>query len=197
MGLFDLLKTKTVQPTTPARLQVYDLDTVAGINSIPIPAKENTYYVLQRKATEHKKNGKMNEAIACLRKSNALSDNEIKPLLLEKDYLRLVKYLEAAGRHDEAAIAEKEIYDRHPEFADKRISNKKRIQETLNKCKKYNEDLVYITTKKTCPVCGKYDHKIYSISGKSKKYPILPSKFVTDGGYCKNCFADISIKFDI
>lgn len=45
----------------------YDMDTLEGINAIPVPAKNyNTgddlqdciYYVLQRKATEHKKAGR-------------------------------------------------------------------------------------------------------------------------------------------
>lgn len=205
MGLFDFLKpqkttiSKSSEPNYSylTNKDFYNMNTVAGIEAIPIPAKDNTYYVLQRKATEHKKNGKMDEAIACLRKSNALSDHAARPLLLEKDYLRLVKYLKAAGRHDEAEITEKQIYARHPEFADKRISNKRRIHETLDKCKKYNEDLVYITTNNTCPICSKYNRKVYSISGNSRKYPALPSEFVTAGGYCKECIVGISIKFDI
>lgn len=74
MGIFDLFRSPK-----------YDMDTLNGINSIPVPAKNyNTgdwtkdciYYVLQRKATEYKKAGRMDLAIACLRKSNALSDYE-------------------------------------------------------------------------------------------------------------------------
>ena len=92
----------------------YDMDSLNGINSIPVPAKNyNTgdptkdciYYVLQRKATDHKKNGRMDLAIACLRKSNALSDYESHPLLLEKDYLRLVKYILQTG---DITLAEEE-----------------------------------------------------------------------------------------
>lgn len=172
----------------------YDMETVAGINSIPVPAGGDTYYVLQRKATEHKRNGKMDEAIACLRKSNALSDYEHKPLLMEKEYLRLVKYLEAAGRKSEAAVAKKDIYMRHPEFMDKRISNRKRIIDTINRCEDLNEDLVYITTNNKCPICSKYNRKTYSISGKTKGVPILPTKFIVEGGFCKDCIVGISIK---
>ena len=109
----------------------YDMDSLNGINSIPVPAKNyNTgdptkdciYYVLQRKATEHKKNGRMDLAIACLRKSNALSDYESRPLLLEKDYLRLVKYILQTGDITLAEEEEEKIYKRHPEFKDRRVS---------------------------------------------------------------------------
>ena len=80
----------------------YDFQTLEGINSIKIPNYKplqgmsspvnNVEYILQRKATEHKKNGKMDLAIACLKKAN-----EIFPYSnfawSEKDYMRLVEYL--------------------------------------------------------------------------------------------------------
>ncbi|PWL55282.1 MAG: phage capsid protein [Clostridium cadaveris] len=44
----------------------------------------------------------------------------------------------------------------------------------LNVAKEYNKDLVKMTEHKTaCPVCQKYEGKIYSISGKDKRYPKL------------------------
>lgn len=101
MGLFAKLRTPK-----------YDMDSLDGIRAIPVPArnyntgdpaKDCIYYVLQRKATEHKKTGNIDLAIACLRKSNELSDYEARPPLLQKDYFRLVKYLEIAGRPEDAA----------------------------------------------------------------------------------------------
>lgn len=183
----------------------YDMETLDGINSIPVPAKNyNTgdwtkdciYYVLQRKATEHKRNKRLDLAIACLRKSNALSDYEKRPPLLEKDYLRLVKYLRLNGENDAADIEEQRIYSLHPEFKDKRISNLLQISNVLNKCKYYKSDLVYITTNSYCPACSKYNRKVFSISGKSKKYPKLPDVIVRQGGGCSNCILGITIKFE-
>lgn len=171
----------------------YDMDSLDGINNIPVPCRDvNAYYVLQRKATEHKKNGNMDLAIACLRKSNALSDSVPRTPLLEKDYLRLVKYLKLAGKHDEASREEALIYSRHPEFKDKRISNLTRIRETLAKCKRDNVDTVIISTRKTCDVCKNYNHKIYSISGTNKKYKKIPFEFIQNGGFCPNCSVSIS-----
>lgn len=96
----------------------YDLNTLEGINSIPVKSFEydpkdgkqyafnKIEYILQRKATEHKKNGRMDLAIACLRKAN-----EIMPLsdmmYPIDDYLRLAKYLRLNKQFDEAHEVEK------------------------------------------------------------------------------------------
>ena len=96
----------------------YDFQTLEGINSIKIPNYKplqgmsspvnNVEYILQRKATEHKKNGKMDLAIACLKKAN-----EIFPYSnfawSEKDYMRLVEYLKQDRQFDEARKEEQKI----------------------------------------------------------------------------------------
>lgn len=183
----------------------YDMDTLDGINSIPVPAKDyNTgkdlndciYYVLQRKATEHKKAGRMDCAIACLKKSNELSDHEKRPLLTQKEYLRLIKYIESTGNYELAQQELTKIYQKHPEFKDKRISNLIRIKDVLSKCKKWNEDCVIISTDTNCPICNKYDQQIFSISGKNKIYPKLPIEISKNGGFCPNCILGISLYLD-
>lgn len=194
MGLLNFFKPKD-----------YDMDSLDGINSIPVPAKNyNTgdptkdciYYVLQRKATEHKKNGRMDLAIACLRKSNELSDYEQRPLLLEKEYLRLIKYISQTGDFALAEQEEQKIYERHPEFKDRRVSNLIRIKDALKKNKEWKEDLVLVKTPPSCPVCGKYNKKIYSISGKNKKYPKLPVEISQLGGFCHSCYLGIHTYFE-
>jgi hypothetical protein len=89
----------------------YDLDSIQGIMSIQIPKykplqgmgnpSNNIEYILQKKATEHKRNGRMDLAIACLRKSNEIfpHSNFSWP---EKDYMRLVEYLKQDRQFDEA-----------------------------------------------------------------------------------------------
>ena len=72
----------------------------------------------------------MNLAIACLRKSNELSYHEDPPLLMESDYLRLVKYLRFVEVDEGAMRAEKAKYARYPEFADRRLSNLPKIRES-------------------------------------------------------------------
>lgn len=182
----------------------YDMDTLDGIKAIPVPAKNyNTgnptkdciYYVLQRKATEHKKNGHMDLAIACLRKSNELSDHEKCPLLSQNEYLRLVKYIKQQDG-DEAANQElKRIMAIHPEFADKRISNLARIKEVIQKNNEWGNDYVRLSTNRHCSICKNYHEKIFSISGKPTDYPRLPIEVSRDGGFCPNCTIGLSSFF--
>lgn len=192
MGLFNLFKR-------------YDMDSLTGINSIPVPAKnyhtgdptkDCIYYLLQRKATEHKKNGNIDLAIACLRKSNELSDYEKRPPLTQKEYLRLIKYIEYSGDKELAQKELEKIYANHPEFLDKRISNLVRINEALTHNKIKKNDFVFITTNTTCTSCSKYNRKVYSISGKSKLYPKLPKEISESGGGCPNCILGICTFFE-
>lgn len=194
MGIFTFFKQQT-----------YDMDSLEGINSIPVPAKnyhtgdptkDCIYYILQKKATEHKKAGRMDLAIACLRKSNQLSDYEPRPLLMQKEYIRLVKYIEITGDYKLAQKELEYIFLKHPEFLDHRISNLIRIKETLSKNKKCKNDFVLISTNRHCPFCKDYNMKIFSISGKNKKYPKLPIEISKNGGFCPNCILSISSYFE-
>lgn len=178
----------------------YDMDSLDGILSIPVPAvnynsgdwtKDSIYYILQRKATEHKRNGHMDLAIACLRKSNELSDYADRPLLTQKDYFRLVKYLKYDGQTEMAAIEENNIYRNHPEFLDKRKSNLNGIKDSLMKALQWNNDLVIVNTSRTCPICSQYNNKIYSISGKNNTYPLLPKQISEEGGFCPDCYLEL------
>lgn len=189
--IYNFFKPLTNFPPHPGN-KTYDLDSLNGINSIPLDASSimyngystPMYYVLQRKATEHKQNGNMDLAIACLRKSNEISDSFDRIPLLEKDYLRLVKYLEKSGDFELAEKEKENIYHNHPEFLDKSIISARLIQETVKKAKHYNVDLITLSSSKNCPFCKNYNKKIYSISGKSKKYPLLPDN-ILNGGACK------------
>lgn len=65
-------------------------------------------YHLQRKATIYKQQGNLDLAIECLKKSNELMPYA-RFIYQEKDYLRLVKYLQLAGKIEEAKIEENKI----------------------------------------------------------------------------------------
>ena len=171
----------------------YNLNILSDIQMIPPHTDSNAYYVLQRTATKHKKAGNLPLAIACLRKSNELSDYmqtkdpRRQAPLLQKEYLRLVTYIELSGDHALAELELSNLYARHPEFADKRFSNLVGIHSCLAKAREHKTDFVLISTNNKCPICSKYNQKIYSISGKSKKYPALPTDIKRQGGLCPNC----------
>lgn len=90
----------------------YDLSTIDGIMSIPISeAKrypdggESVVYmpeqILNRKATEYKKNKQYDLAIACLKKANELYEHSFYSYLRD-DYERLVNIQVEAGYYNEA-----------------------------------------------------------------------------------------------
>ncbi len=87
----------------------YKLNTLEDIISIPIPTRKFDYncdftqsieYVLQRKATQFKKEGKLDLAIVCLKKAIAIMPYA--PMQYPEVYDRLENYLKLAGRFDEA-----------------------------------------------------------------------------------------------
>lgn len=194
MGLLDLFKKNRTEHR-------YDMDTLEGIRAIPVPARnyntgdwkqDRIDYLLQRKATEHKKNGQMDLAIACLRKSNELMDCDPGHFLGQKEYMRLYKYIKETGDEESANLELDIIKKKHPEFWDKRLSNLPRIKEQIAMNQQFREDLVLVTTRNSCPVCSKFNRRVYSISGKSRRYPKLPTEFTRNGGFCPDCAVGMS-----
>lgn len=144
----------------------YNFPTIQSILNVntSIP---NIDYILQRKATQFKKEGKMDFAIACLKKSNdiRLSSRERNHYPL-KDYLRYIKYLEA-DRQFETARSEQAVLEiKLPElFNGNNIANPQ--------IKSINTDLIYFSGSKICPLCSIYNRRTFSKSGKDKRFPSL------------------------
>ena len=165
-------KNESKETLTFFTFDTYDLNDIDVINSIPIPKYKplqgltspvnNIEYILQRKATEHKKNGNEELALACLRKSN-----EIMPYsnfsYTEKDYLRLVEFLEFYKRYDEADQEKKILEATYPHFFDPNYPNP-----NLSRC---SEELILFMGSRTCPLCSIYNMRIFSRTGKDKRFP--------------------------
>lgn len=171
----------------------YDFQTLEGINSITIPSYEplqgmsspvnNVEYILQRKATEHKKNGRMDLAIACLRKANEIFPHS-NFSWSEKDYMRLVEYLKFDRQFDEAKKEEQKIKELFAQFNKEREANDTKINSEVYG----NTDIV--STNETyfvCEKCAKYIKRYFSISGNSKKYPKLPEYLLHKSEEHKYC----------
>ena len=172
----------------------YDVSTIESINRIPYNSFD-AIRPLQKAATAHKRNGDIELAIACLKKSNEISDRLQTPLgkLMEKEYLRVLNYI-ALLKQPELVKAEEDVIRRiHPEFWDKRVSNRARIQEQISKHKEWNQDLILINTRISCPICNKYHNKVYSLSGKHRSYPKLPNEVLNQTHECKECFWNASL----
>lgn len=88
----------------------FDYSTLESIKTIFVPENVSAYnvsYVLQRKATQHKRNGRMDLAIECLRKSNELVCSLYARKKFHQNmgvYLRLCSYLEKERRYDESLL---------------------------------------------------------------------------------------------
>lgn len=154
-----------------------NMDTLEGINRI----KENGYtslfdgeftehivYKLQQKATEHKKNSKMELAIACLEKAYKIMLNTNN---FYGDYAdRYVSYLKKDRQFDKARKVEEEIENYC-------LSNDEdNIEVAIKNAKKLKTDLVEADYVDNCDaLTAIYRGRIFSISGKSKKFPKLPT----------------------
>lgn len=136
MRLFDSLKRSFLKIFQPAELinnkdyqckrqaeidrleKKYDLSTVEGINSIPIPTCKSAYsgmsvtgkieYYLLLKAGKYEQANKVELALACYRKANELMPMSSTSYPYET-YMRLPRYLRKLRRFDEARKEETKI----------------------------------------------------------------------------------------
>lgn len=171
-------ETPEKQSEYDSRASLYKMNTLEEINSIPVPTTKFKYkcdftesieYVLQRKATQFKKDGNLELAIACLKKSNQIMP--FAPMLYtEKDYSRLESYLKLAGRFDEAS-AETQKSELVLSNQDKDIQLKY-ISNALEICGNNKNMLINITRGwLICGNCAKYHDRLYSVNGVNKDYP--------------------------
>lgn len=184
----------------------YDMDSLEGIRAIPVPNAKPSFrestpsivvlieYILQRKATEHKKNNHLDLAIECLRKSN-----EIMPYssvrYTEDDYMRLVEYLKLARRFDEAREEQQRIERAHPEFA--LDTGNPHLTESLNRAKELGCDYVSPFTSSCCPKCSMYFGRIYCISGRDPRFaPLsqLPEFMTKNRCFMCECYISYSLR---
>lgn len=139
------------------------IESILNVNtSIP-----NIDYILQRKATQFKKEEKMDFAIACLKKSNDImlaSDNKYRYLL--KDYMRYIKYLEKDGQFEKARAEEAVLRKKLPKHFYGEKTPNSHLKESMG-------DLVYFCGSRLCPLCSIYDRRVFSKSGKDTRFPPL------------------------
>lgn len=150
-----------------------DLNSIEGINSIPNKQRiisgssvnDRILRDLQTKATEHKKSGRIDLSIACLEKCFYI--------MLESDYYygdyahRYIRYLKNDRQFDKARQMEK-LLSNYESKADKGIP------EYIVTARQLKTD--FLEASYTYPADGetaKYRGRIFSISGKDKRFPPL------------------------
>lgn len=179
----------------------YDFETIEGINDIKIPNYKplqgmsspvnNVEYILQRKATEHKKNGRIDLAIACLRKANEIFPHS-NFAWSEKDYMRLVEYLKLDRQFDEARKEERKIKEMFQKtrfvFEGKNIETNFVGLSEKNIIEVFGGLVESFDLECCCEECAKYAKRIFSVDGKDKRFPLLPDciKYYNDNHkYCQ------------
>ncbi len=168
---------------------LYNTSSIEGIKEIPVPEYEvskydgftcKPEYILDLKATAHKKNGNIDLAIECLKKANELRFCS-QFMYTEKHYNRLVEYLKLARRFDEAKEEEEKIKS----FLNNQVSdNENRRQKMYNRIYGgFNSDLVEIGyVNSCCPICAKYRGRVFSLKGEDERFPLFPKDFHEDCG---------------
>ena len=160
--------------------KMYDLTDVKSIYSIPVPdfgkvrrvAIESLVlyleYVLRMHASFLWKQEKYSLALACLAKSTQLM--LYSPIGHNREsYYRIVDWHEELGKLSKAAEWERWIEDNVPKLKDTVF------ERVMAQCQKLNSDLVYAAwAGSQSAATAKYQGRVYSISGKDKRFPPLP-----------------------
>lgn len=107
----------------------------------------------------------------------------------EKDYRRLAEQLWYV---DMVAEGDAFIKDYQCSFEEERAHRNadrlNRFHETLEQCHEFGTDLVEMSRDgSTCEECAKYEGRVFSISGKDKRFPKLPEEVFKYGGMHSGC----------
>lgn len=170
--------------------QKYDLLTVEGINSIPVPRRKafssnesvtgKIEYYLLLKGGQYEKSGESELAIACYRKANELMP--MSSTFYQRDsYMRLPRYLRKLRRFDEARVEEQKLERMFP--GGSKLSAKDEAVLRANRDGSARDtDLVEVSwVSGCCETCGKYRGRIFSLTGRDRRFPRFPSDF------CEKC----------
>ena len=171
--------------------KAYNLADIHSIYSIPVPSFHshvesrigremgitgNLDYVLRMKASLYWNNKDFDLSIACLEKATqimASSDIEWP----KNDFYRVVNWLRDLGCLERANAWKKWIEKTIPDPVKETINN------TFSSCKSFGTDLVEVGDSGVCcEICAKYRNRIYSLSGRNRRFPKFPKDFHYDCG---------------
>lgn len=183
----------------------YDLNTAKGIQSIPersdLPrppgADSGSFrdctcdidYYLRFKSARFEEAGNIELAILCLKKSNAIRMVSRRGYR-KNDYYRLVQLLAQNGRIAEAK-AEKTKIDKF--FGDNdndaiAVIEPKAMKQIYDDALQFKTDLVIMSVHgASCPDCAKYQGRVFSLTGRDKRFPKIPPEISLSGGVHPGC----------
>ena len=186
--------------------KIYDTYSIKSVQSIPEVdfSRRKTLgtpvyyleYLLRMRASQERKLHNDPLAYALLEKSTQLMKNT-GTFYSKKDFLRLANWLYEDGEYDTARKVESDLLNIFPNESSLHLQAFKKV---LSDCKACHTDYIFCSSHEgTCPICAKYQCRVYCISGKDKRLPKLPDVVYQYGGFHKSCrhsfypfFLDIS-----
>lgn len=190
----------------------YDLENIHDIQKIPTPnfaefdpmmdgygITGSLDYVIRMKAGAFYNRNEKELCSACLWKSTQLMLANKSVGWQKKDFDRLINWHLQLGMYDEAEKAKKYL-SRYGQYTENVFdSTAKSIRDSVfDNMKKYNLDLVayHDYGSGCCSECAKMRGRVYSISGKSKKFPPLPQYAKINGNFHPGCRCSMSPFFE-
>ena len=178
----------------------YDFSSVDSIISIPErkdlprpPGKSPTgevYYYLRYKARIYEQAGECDLALACMKKSITLMQIKYGNSYGKNECYSYLRMLMRCGHSDKVQSLKEEFDLYYDNSLDQ--MRLRSFQATLKNASELKTDLLIMSVSgSTCPECAKYQGRIYSISGKAKKFPPLPAVVKETGIIhpgCHHCF---------
>lgn len=168
---FDLTSAEGIRSITLQAVQPW-IESAPGIPSHPVE-------ILSKQASAYQKDH-LELAIECLRKAN-----ELRPdcglTYSEDSYLRLVRYLCKAERFEEADREHEKIramfHGPTAPYSHEALAHAA-LDRSFANAQELGTDLVEVSwTNVCCEVCGKYRGRIFSISGRDRRFPKFPADF--------------------
>ena len=181
----------------------YDLTCAEGIKAIPASASLHrgdgisTYtsdidYYLQRKGREYETSGNIELAILCLKKSNEIR-MFCKNGYRRSDYYNLVGLLARTGRISEAKSEKERIDTYFSSFPGWDCDSELCIPENMVKrvvdsANMLHTDLVIMDVhENACSECAKYQGRVFSLTGRDRRFPKMPDVFWKYGAIHPGC----------
>lgn len=175
---FDLTTAEGIRAITLQAVQPW-INSAPGVPSHPVE-------ILSKQASAYQKDH-LELAIECLRKANELRP-DCGMAYTEDSYLRLIRYLCKAERFEEA---DRELQKIRAMFhganapCSHEALSRAALERSFATARELGTDLVEVSwIDACCEVCGKYRGRIFSISGRDRRFPKFPADFCLDCGLC-------------
>lgn len=175
---FDLTTAEGIRAITLQAVQPW-INSAPGVPSHPVE-------ILSKQASAYQKDH-LELAIECLRKANELRP-DCGMAYTEDSYLRLIRYLCKAERFEEA---DRELQKIRAMFhganapCSHEALSRAALERSFATARELGTDLVEVSwIDVCCEVCGKYRGRIFSISGRDRRFPKFPADFCLDCGLC-------------